>query len=326
MSNHNSRYIKNINKNKNNKNINNIKENTYITETKHVVNPIQWFPGHMAKTRRIIGENLSQVDIVLELLDARAVISSRNPDIKNITAGKPVLTLINKSGLADEKVNQKWIDFYKKSGENALLIDCISTNKSSGINRIYPEIKNILNEKLERYQNKGMTGRRLRAMILGIPNVGKSSLLNRLCGGARAKVEDRPGVTLRKQWVSADIGIDLLDMPGVLWHKFESEQVGLNLAFIGSIKDDILDSAENAVKLCGFLRERYPAELAARYKLDMADIESGEYNDYDMFLKIGQKRGFMLPGGEIDGERCAKMLLTEFRAAKIGRISLEEPE
>ena len=306
-----------------------IKQNTDIPEEKHVVNPIQWFPGHMAKTRRIISENLSQVDIVLELLDARAVISSRNPDIKKITAGKPVLTLINKSGLADDKVNKKWIDYFKKNGENALLIDCRSSDRSDksngGINNIYPEIKNILSEKLERYQSKGMTGRRLRAMIIGIPNVGKSSLLNKLCGNVKAKVEDRPGVTLRKQWVSATIGIDLLDMPGVLWHKFESEKVGLNLAFIGSIKADILDSEENAVKLCGVLRVKYPEELAARFKLDIADIESAEYNNYDIFQKIGQKRGYMITGGEVDGERCAKMLLTEFRAAMIGRMSLEEP-
>ena len=322
------------NQNKNNNKQNNKNNRAYrdnkaaaaVTENKHAVNPIQWFPGHMARTRRLIAENLPQVDIVLELLDARAVISSRNPDIKNITAGKPVLTLINKSGLADEKINREWIAYYKKTGENAILIDC---KNFTGINNIYPEIKNILSEKLESYKSKGMTGRRLRAMILGIPNVGKSSLLNRLCGNVRAKVEDRPGVTLRKQWVSADLpastGMDLLDMPGVLWHKFDSEKVGLNLAFIGSIKDDILDSAENAVKLCGFLRGKYPDALAERFKLDIADIKSEEYNDYDIFLKIGQKRGYMLSGGEIDGERCAKTVLTEFRAAKIGRISLEEP-
>ena len=293
---------------------------------KNRVNPIQWFPGHMAKTRRIISENLPQVDIILELLDASAVLSSQNPEIKKITDkfSKPVLTLMNKSDLADNKVNQKWIEYYKKNGEYILPIDCKS---GAGINNISPKIKEILSEKLERYKNKGMTGRRLRAMIVGIPNVGKSSLLNRICRDAKAKVEDRPGVTLRKQWVSSDIvGIDLLDMPGVLWPKFESEEVGLNLAFIGSIKDDILDTAENAVKLCGVLREKYPEELASRFKLDISDIKSEEYNDYEIFFKIGKNRGYIVSGGEIDEERCAKTILTEFRGAKIGRISLEMPE
>ena len=306
-------------------------ENNKNDNVKDNRNPIQWFPGHMAKTRRIIAENLSQVDIVLELLDARAVVSSRNPDIKSITAGKPVLTLINKSDLADGKINRKWIEYYKRSGENALLIDCKSSDKSNGIKNIYPEIKNILSEKLEKYRSRGMTGRRLRAMILGIPNVGKSFLLNKLCGNVKAKVEDRPGVTLRKQWVSANIGIDLLDMPGVLWPKFESETVGLNLAFIGSIKDDILDNPENVVKLCGFLRAKYPNEFAERFKLDMAEVKSDENiepssaDNYYIFQRIGQKRGYIMPGGEIDSERCAKTILTEFRAGKIGRISLEEP-
>ena len=290
------------------------------SEGKHSVNPIQWFPGHMAKTRRLISENLKQVDIVFELLDARAVSSSRNPEIKKLTAGKPVLTLLNKSDLADAAINKKWLEYFKSAGENVLLADC---KNFTGNNNIYTETKKILNEKLERYKNKGMAGRRLRAMILGIPNVGKSSLLNKLCGAAKAKIENRPGVTLRKQWVSADTGLELLDTPGVLWHKFESEEVGLNLTFIGSIKDDILDGPENAVKLCGVLYRKYPAELCARYKLkNLPENISG----YEIFEKIARGRGFMASGGEIDDERCAKTILTEFRAAKIGRISLEEPE
>lgn len=303
-------------------------KNKEETREKQVVNPIQWFPGHMAKTRRLIAENLKQVDIVFELLDTRAVISSRNPEIKKITAGKPVLTLLNKSDLADVKINKKWLEYFKSAGEHALLVDC---KNFSGINNIYSEIKNILSEKLERYKSKGMAGRRIRAMILGIPNVGKSSLLNKLCGASKAKVEDRPGVTLRKQWVSANfkdsanIGLDLLDTPGVLWPKFESEEVGLNLAFIGSIKDDILDSPENAAKLCGVLYKKYPAELSARFKLDF-DIGQPHIQDYEIFEKIARNRGFIISGGEIDDERCAKTILTEFRGAKIGRISLEEPE
>jgi len=298
-----------------------------VSAEKHMVNPIQWFPGHMAKTRRIISESLPQVDIVLELLDARAVLSSQNPEIKKITEkfSKPVLTLMNKSDLADNKTNQKWVEYYKRNGEYILPIDCKS---GAGLNNISPKIKEILNEKIERYKTKGMFGRRLRAMIVGIPNVGKSSLLNKICRDTKAKVEDRPGVTLRKQWVSAnnfDINIDLLDMPGVLWPKFESETVGLNLSFIGSIKDDILDTAENAVRLCGFLRNNYPDYLASRFKLDISNVKSDEYNDYEIFSQIGKSRGYIVSGGEIDDERCAKTILTEFRSAKIGRISLESP-
>ena len=287
------------------------------------VNPIQWFPGHMAKTRKLISENLPSVDIVLELLDARAVTSSQNPEIKKITGRfqKPVLTLMNKSDLADAAINRKWVDHYKKNGGYILPIDCKS---GAGISGIPAKIKDILSEKTERYKSRGMEGRRLRAMILGIPNVGKSSLLNRICFGAKAKVENRPGVTRSKQWVSSNLGVDLLDMPGVLWPKFESETVGQNLAFIGSIKDDVLDIAETAVKLCGALRKKYPEALAARYKLILP--EPAEGGDYHIFSQIGKNRGYIAPGGEIDVERCAKTILTEFRSAKIGKISLEEPE
>ena len=297
-------------------------------QEKHIVNPIQWFPGHMAKARRIIAENLSQVDIVFELLDARAIISSRNPEIKKITAGKPVLTLLNKSDLADADVNKKWLEYFKSAGEHALLVDC---KNFMGINNIYKETTKILSEKVERYKSRGMGGRRIRAMILGIPNVGKSSLFNKLCGASKAKVEDRPGVTLRNQWVSANfkenagIGLDLLDTPGVLWPKFESEEVGLNLTFIGSIKDSILDSPEHAARLCGVLYKKYPKNLNERYKLDLP-TDAENVTDYEIFKQIAKKRGFMISGGEIDEERCAKAILTEFRGAKIGRISLEVPE
>jgi len=296
-----------------------------IQNNKHRVNPIQWFPGHMAKTHRIITECLPLVDIVFELLDARAVISSQNPELRKIIGNKPLLTLLNKSDLADSKINAKWTDYYKRANDNILLIDC---KNGTGINQITPIVKNILSGKIEKYKDKGMEGRRLRAMIVGIPNVGKSSLLNKLCKNYKAKVEDRPGVTLRKQWVSTDIGLDLLDMPGVLWAKFESETVGQHLAFIGSIKDDIMDSVENAVNLCGVLRKKYPELLAARYKLNDEDVKSDIeiISNYDIFQKIGKNRGYIISADEIDDERCASAILTEFRAAKIGRISLEEPE
>ncbi|MCL1793720.1 MAG: ribosome biogenesis GTPase YlqF [Oscillospiraceae bacterium] len=294
-------------------------------KSRNRVNPIQWFPGHMAKTRRIITENLPKVDIVLELLDARAVISSQNPEIRKITGNfrRPVLTLMNKSDLSDAKINKKWEDCYKNKGEYILPVDCKS---GDGISGISAKIKEMLSEKSENYKNRGMAGRKLRAMVVGIPNVGKSSLLNRICRGAKAKVEDRPGVTLQKQWVSSDIGIDLLDMPGVLWPKFESETVGRNLAFIGSIKDDVIDMVETAVKLCGFLKKKYPEAITFRYKLDLPEVKSGALDDYGIFSQIGKNRGYMAPGGRIDDERCAKTILTEFRSAKIGRISLEEPD
>jgi ribosome biogenesis GTPase A len=226
---------------------------------------------------------------------------------------------MNKSDLADGETNKKWVERYRNDGEHMLSIDCKS---GAGINSIPAKIKSILAEKAERYKNRGMEGRRLRAIIVGIPNVGKSSLLNKICRDAKAKVEDRPGVTLIKQWVSSDLGIDLLDMPGVLWPKFESATVGQNLAFVGSIKDDVIETAEVAVKLCAFLRKRYPKELSSRYRLDISE----KYSDYEIFLQIGKNRGYMAPGGEMDEARCAKTILTEFRAAKIGRISLEGPE
>jgi len=285
---------------------------------------IQWFPGHMAKTHRLIAENLPAVDIVLELLDARAMISSQNPEIRKITGKfqRPVLTLMNKSDLSDGETNRKWLDYNQKNGRYALLTDCKS---GTGINELSAKIKSVLSEKTERYKNRGMAGRRLRAMVVGIPNVGKSSLLNRICRNVKAKVEDRPGVTREKQWVSSEIGIDLLDMPGMLWPKFENGQIGQNLAFIGSVKDDVLDLADTAVKLCGVLAQKYPEALALRYRLDVSGLKAGA-DPYGIFSQIGKNRGLVAPGGEIDHERCAKTILTEFRGGKIGRISLEEPD
>ena len=280
---------------------------------------IQWFPGHMAKTRRLITENLKNVDIVIEILDARIPYSSRNPEINRLCAGKPRIVLLNKATLADPKETKYWCTRF--SGENIVCIptDCVT---GEGIGQISPAIRSILHEKLERYEAKGMTGRKLKAMVLGIPNVGKSSLINRIVGNRKAKVENRPGVTLDKQWFATNIGLDLMDMPGILWPKFDDRKVGENLAITGAIKDAVVDVEEIAVVLCARLRTLYPDLLSARYKLgDLA--EYAELTDYERFELIGRKRGFLISGGEINTERTANMLLDELRAAKIGRITLD---
>ena len=280
---------------------------------------IQWFPGHMAKTRRLITENLKNIDIVIEILDARIPYSSRNPEINRLCAGKPRIVLLNKATLADPKETKYWCTRF--SGENIVCIptDCVT---GEGIGQISPAIRSILHEKLERYEAKGMTGRKLKAMVLGIPNVGKSSLINRIVGNRRAKVENRPGVTLDKQWFATNIGLDLMDMPGILWPKFDDRKVGENLAITGAIKDAVVDVEEIAVVLCARLRTLYPDLLSARYKLgDLA--EYAELTDYELFELIGRKRGFLISGGEINTERTANMLLDELRAAKIGRITLD---
>ena len=280
---------------------------------------IQWFPGHMAKTRRLISENLSNVDIILEVLDARIPLSSRNPEIARLTAGKPRIVLLNKCALADEAKTAAFRTYLSDKDTVCIAIDCIT---GQGLNRIAPAMRELLHEKLERWEAKGMIGRRFRAMVLGVPNVGKSSLINRIAGGKRAKVENRPGVTMNKQWVPTTLGFDLMDMPGVLWPKFEDQTVGENLALTGAIKDDVLDTESLAVVLCSRLKALYPELFAARYKLD--DLRSdSEIAPLDLFLQVGTKRGFLISGGEINTERTASVLLDEFRGAKIGRITLD---
>ena len=280
---------------------------------------IQWFPGHMAKTRRMISENLKNVDIIIEILDARIPFSSRNPEIKRLTEGKPTLVLLNKASLADPNQNALWMKRYTNENTKCILTDCVT---GEGLNKMESAIKEILADKLRRYEEKGMMGRRVRAMVLGVPNVGKSSLINRICGNKKAKVENRPGVTRDKQWFPTDIGILLMDMPGILWPKFEEKSVGENLAITGAIKDDILDIEEIAMILCGRLRKLYPALLSERYKLgDLSQYE--DLSDYDLMLAIGKKRGFLISGGEVHSERTANMLLDEYRAGKIGRVTLD---
>ena len=281
---------------------------------------IQWFPGHMAKTKRMIKESLADVDIVLELLDARTPYSSMNPDLAQIIGEKPSLLLMNKAALADPVASDLFKNSFKKTRQkDVILVDCVS---GTGLDKVAPAIRARLSEKLERYAAKGMHGRRLRAMIVGIPNVGKSTLINRLAGGKKARAEDRPGVTMTKQWIPTSIGVDLLDMPGVLWPKFNDRVIGENLAMTGAIKDSILDIEEIAMVLCSRLRRSYPSLLCERYKL--GDIEQyNDLSDYDLMLAIGKKRGFLISGGEVHSERTANMLLDEYRAGKIGRITLD---
>lgn len=281
---------------------------------------IQWFPGHMAKTRRLISENLKEVDIVVEILDSRIPYSSKNPEIAKLIGDKPCLTILNKASLANKAITKQWVEYYSSIGKNAIAVDCIT---GEGFSLLAPTVKKILEDKLQRYEAKGMN-RKLRAMFVGIPNVGKSSLINKLCGSKKAKVENRPGVTLNKQWIPTTIGLDLMDMPGVLWPKFEEKVVGENLAITGAIKDAILDIEYIAVILCGRLKAIAPDLLMARYKITQAELDACEM-DYEIFELVGRKRGFLISGGEINTERTATTLLEEFRSAKIGNISLEIP-
>jgi ribosome biogenesis GTPase A len=283
---------------------------------------IQWFPGHMAKTRRLISDNLKNVDAVIEMRDARIPMSSKNPEIERLINGKPRIILLNKASLADEEQSKYWVNKLNDKSTVCILTDCTS---GQGLNRITAEIQKLCAEKLDRYAEKGMSGRRLRAMVLGIPNVGKSSLINKLSGSKKAKVEDRPGVTRDKQWVATSGGIDLLDMPGVLWPKFDDVEVGENLAVTGAIKDDILDTAEISIMLLRKLVRLYPDMLCARYKLGTpADIE--DLQMFELFELIGRKRGFLVRGGEIDPDRTASVILDEFREGIIGRITLDRAE
>lgn len=281
---------------------------------------IQWFPGHMAKTRRMITEHLKQVDVVIEILDARIPYSSHNPEIMKIIEQKPMITLLNKASLADPEKTSKFVKKYTAGNRVCLATDCIT---GEGMNKIAPIIKEILSDKLKRYEEKGMSGRKLRAMVVGIPNVGKSSLINKISGNKKAKVENRPGVTVDKQWVATTIGIDLLDMPGVLWPKFDDRTVGENLAITGAIKDSVLEIEAIALALVSRMRNMYPALLSERYKLGEIS-QYDDFDDYELFRIIGKKRGFLISGGEINEERTANMLLDEFRAGKLGRITIEK--
>lgn len=271
----------------------------------------------MTKARRMIEASLGSVDMTLELLDARIPLSSENPDINKILGQreKPRLVVLNKSDLADPEQNKKWVEYFRETGRDAVLYN----SKRSGGNAVTDSIKKVFAERTARNQSRGMGGKAIKIMVLGIPNVGKSTLINNLCGSARAKAEDRPGVTRGKQWISAGNGIDLLDMPGILWPKLDDRKASLHLAMTGAIKDDIVDSEELASSLSLLLAADYPDLLIKRYKLDNPLSDNG----FELLKAIGKKRGFVVSGGEIDTERAAKILLDEFRAAKIGQITLD---
>ena len=279
---------------------------------------VQWFPGHMAKTRRLIKESLTRVDCVTEILDARIPLSSRNPEIGEITAGKPRIILLNKCDMADEKVTADWIKYFRSTGAEALAVDCRS---GKGLNAYTPLVRKVLAEKIKANADRGMAGKALRVMVVGIPNTGKSSFINKMAGRVRAKVADRPGVTTSNQWFFIGNGIELLDTPGVLWPKFDDPVVGDRLAFIGSVKDAVLDIETMAVRLLDVLRDGYPDRLSERYKIDNFD----ELQSWEILELIGRKRGMLISGGEVNTERASVMLLDEYRGGKLGRISMEFP-
>ncbi len=282
---------------------------------------VQWFPGHMAKTRRQIKESLPLVDCVTELLDARIPMSSRNPELDELTKNKPRIVLLNKCDMADDKTTARWIEYFKNNNQYALAVDCRS---GKGLGAYRPAVRRVLASKIKANQEKGMSGRALRVMVVGIPNTGKSSFINRMAGRNRAKVADKPGVTRQNQWFAIGDGIELLDTPGVLWPKFDDKTVGDRLGFIGSVKDDVMDSETMAVRLIEALAADYKPLILERYKLKTEDID--EAQPWEILEKIAKKRGMLISGGELDTERASVMLLDEYRAGKLGRLSFERPE
>lgn len=280
---------------------------------------IQWFPGHMTKTRRKIQASLKLVDAVAEITDARIPVSSRNPELHKIIENKPRIILMNKCDMADPSQTARWVSYYQKEGVLAIPVDCKS---GRGLNQFIPKVRELLKDRIIQWEQKGMVNRTIRVMIVGIPNVGKSSFINRMAKQNRAKVEDRPGVTRGNQWFTIGKAFDLLDTPGVLWPKFDDPNVGEKLAFTGAVKDQIVDTEQLASRLLEVLRDEYSAMLAARYKLEKYDLRP--LQGYELLELIGRKRGMLASGGEIDTERASIMVLDEFRSAKLGKITLEQ--
>ena len=288
---------------------------------------INWYPGHMAKTKREIAEDLKLIDVVVELLDSRIPLSSQNPDIAELTKGKKKIIVLNKTDLADNMQNEAWKKHFNSKGQVCILTD---SNLGKGINEVTKAIEEIMKEELEQYAEKGRTGRKIKAMILGIPNVGKSSFINRIIKTNRLEVGNKPGVTRKKQWISINDKINLLDTPGVLWSRFEDEKTALNLAFTGTIKDDVLEQTEIAYQLLKFLLENYRQNVIERYKMTLDYIERTlsqnkpeNFNICEIMQEIGRRRGAIISGGEIDDEKTAKIILDDFRSGRLGRITIE---
>ena len=289
---------------------------------------INWFPGHMAKTRKQIIEDLKLVDVVIEILDARIPISSQNPDIKKITQNKRKVVVLNKCDLSDENDNKKWMEYFIKQGFKVVLVD---SNAGKGVNEVIKQTQSVMEDELKRLAEKGRIGKKIRVMIVGIPNVGKSSFINRIAKKNSAKVGNKPGVTKQKQWIRINEQIELMDTPGVLWPKFESQEVALNLSFTGTIKDDILEITEIAYCLTKFLLENYRNNLLERYSLDenmvkniLEQEKTENENIYEIMQLIGRRRGAIIAGGNIDDEKTSKIILDDFRSGKLGRITLEK--
>ena len=282
---------------------------------------IQWFPGHMTKTKRQIQSSLKLVDAVAEIIDARIPVSSRNPDLAKLVQNKPRVILLNKCDMANQTATKMWIDYFKKQNLVAIPVDCKS---GRGLDKFAPAVNTVMSHKIARLKEKGMVNPTIRIMIVGIPNVGKSSFINKMVKKNRAKVEDRPGVTRGNQWYTIAKNLEMLDTPGVLWPKFDDKTVGEHLAFTGAVKDQILDIELLAVRLLDFIKELKPADFITRFKLENEDIEN--IDSYELLKMVGKKRGMLVSGGEIDTERAAIMLLDEFRSAKLGRITVEMPQ
>lgn len=278
---------------------------------------IQWFPGHMAKTRRLISENIKLCDCAVEIVDARCPQSSRNPELPRLVGGKKVLVVVNKSDIADPNETQKWIKRFEREGTAAVSVCC---NDAKGVQKILEAIREMLKEKIGRDRERGLVNKPIRTMVCGIPNVGKSSFINKLYGKNAAVKGDRPGVTRGKQWITLKNGMEFLDTPGILWPKFDDKEAALRLAYTGAVKDDILDTEELCAHLCEFLAENYKSKLEERYKLELPD----EYTGFELLESICRKRGFIVKGGEADTLRGASVVLDEFRGGKLGRITLEK--
>ena len=289
-----------------------------MEEQKNDMN-IQWYPGHMTKTRRMMEEDLKLVDAVCEILDARIPISSRNPDIDAICGKKPRMVILNRIDMADADLVSRWSNYFKDRGMAVIRTDCKSRK---GINTFAPAVRQLLAEKLQRYAEKGQVGRPLKLMVVGIPNVGKSTFINQIAGRKGAKAENRPGVTRGKQWVNVDGGLLLLDTPGILWPKFEDPEVGMRLAYTGAVKEDVIDTETLACHFMELLAKFYPQTLLERYKLEAPEGADG----YDLLQLAGRKRGYLVSGGEVNTERMAKALMDDYRSGKLGRLTLESPE